>query len=265
MSIQFDPPKGLNQAHLGAFWAGQRSILPMVRSAQPILATNEVFGDQVQWLPPALHLALTNEPECRLQMTSADDQWMCQVQRDRLVVNWRKRSNQYPRFSATWNRFLDVLRAWQNFLIDLKFAPLKSRQWELTYVNRIPKENLWQSPSDWPKMFPGLWGGNFATIEGASLRGCQGQWVWETTDPVVRLYVELKPGRTNENPPQPVLLLSLTARGPVLFNENEGQESVEIEAIRFGMSRGHDLIVTTFDTVASNAAKKVWGRHANRD
>jgi hypothetical protein len=150
-------------------------------------------------------------------------------------------------------------------LIDLKFASLKPRQWELTYVNRIPKENLWQSPSDWPKIFPGLWGGAFATIDGASLRGFQGQWVWETSDPVARLYVEPKPGRTNDNPPQPVLLLSLTARGLVHINESERREDAESEAIKSGMSCGHGLIVTTFDTVASNDAKKAWGRHANSD
>ena len=106
MSLQFDPPKGVNQAHLGAFWATQRNLLPIVRAVQPIVSPNEDFGNRRgQWLPPSLQLALTNEPDCRLQMISSDEQWMCQVQRDRLVINWRKRSEQYPRFSSTWSRF----------------------------------------------------------------------------------------------------------------------------------------------------------------
>ncbi len=264
MSVQFEPPRGLNLAHLGAFWAGQRSTFPVVRSAEPIPSTNEVFGDHVQWLPPALLLALTNAPDCRLQMASSDDQWMCQVQRDRLVVNWRKRNEQYPRFSATWSRFIDAWSDWRKFVSELNLAPPIPRQWELTYVNRIPKDDLWDAPSDWPKIFPGIWGGNFANIEGASLKGLQGQWVWESSNPVARLYVEPKPGRTHDNPSQPVLLLNLTARGLIDINESKDRtnDAGEIEAIKSGMSCGHGLIVSTFDKLASADAKKTWGRHA---
>ncbi len=130
MSAQFDPPKGLNQAHLGAFWVTQKASLPHVRAVQPISTANEVFGDQGQWLPPSLQLELTNEPDCRLQMTSSDEQWMCQVQRNRVVVNWRKRSEQYPRFSTTWCRFQAAWQAWETFLADLEFDSLKPRLWE---------------------------------------------------------------------------------------------------------------------------------------
>ena len=265
--MQFDPPKGLNQAHLGAFWGSQKDDFPLVRAIQPISTTDEVFGNQGQWLPPSLQFALTNEPDCRLQMTSFDDQWMCQVQRDRLVINWRKRSDQYPRFSATWSRFQEAWRVWQAFLAELKFAPLTPRLWELTYVNRITKENLWESPSDWPKVFPGLWGGAFASVDGASLRGFHGQWVWESADPVARIYVEPKPGRSTDKPPQDLLLLSLTARGPV-GPPDAGIQQVEVatsEPMEFGMNCGHALIVSTFDNIASADAKKAWGRHVSLD
>jgi uncharacterized protein (TIGR04255 family) len=266
MSVQFDPPKGLNQAHLGAFWVTQKASLPHVRAIQPISATNEAFGDQGQWLPPSLQLALTNEPDCRLQMTSPDDEWMCQVQRNRLVINWRKRKAQYPRFGATWERFKSVWRDWQAFLVDSGFGPIKPQLWELTYVNRIPKEGLWNSPLDWPGIFPGLWGGAFASVDGAELRGFYGQWVWESTDPVARLYVEPKPGRSIDKPPQDVLLLSLTARGLVDLEGAEAAGGPEvIDAVESGMESGHSLIVLTFDKLASKEAKKVWDRDADTD
>lgn len=267
MSLQFEPPEGLNQAHLGAFWATQRTSLPIVRAVQPIATTIEVFGNQGQWLPPSLQLALTNEPNCRLQMISSDEQWMCQVQRDRLVINWRKRSEQYPRFSSTWGRFQDTWRLWQSFLADLNFPPLTPRLWELTYVNRISKRDLWESPSDWPRLFPGLWGGELVTVDGSGLRGLQGQWVWESTDPVARLYVEQKPARSTDKPPEDVLLLSLTARGPVVPLD-AGVHACDVatsELIESGMNCGHSLIVTRFDRIASNDAKRVWGRHADLD
>lgn len=259
MSVQFDPPKGLSLAHLGAFWDRQKESFPNVRAVQPIATTNETFGSQ--WLPPSLQLALTNEPDCRLQMISSDDQWMCQVQLNRLVINWRKRSEEYPRFDRTWTRFQTTFAAWQEFLNEFEIAPLAPRLWELTYVNRIPKGSLWQEPKDWPKVFPGLWGGSFATVQSASLRGFLGQWVWEQGDPPARLYVEPKPGRTSGEPPQDALLLSLTTRGP-LSPKGSAQESSSVASlIESGIGIGHELIVGTFDRISSNEAKKEWRRH----
>ena len=264
MSVQFDPPRGLNQAHLGAFWVRQKCSLPIVRAMQPITTTNEVFGSQGQWLPPSFELELTNEPECRLQMTSSDDQWMCQVQRNRLVVNWRKRGEEYPRFDSTWDRFNAAWNDWQVFLGELKMAPLRLRLWELTYVNRIPKANLWSQPGDWHKVFPGLWSGSFAVAEGVELRGFQGQWVWESRDPPARLYVEPKPGRSVEEPHEDILLLSLTARGVVGRSGSDPDVGIDTKTdpLESGLNFGHDLIVGTFDRIASDAAKLQWGRHA---
>lgn len=261
MSVQFDPPRELNQAHLGAFWATQRDQLPIVRTTQPIATTNEVFGNQGQWLPPSLQFALTNEPECRLQMTSVDDQWMCQVQRNRVVVNWRKRNAEYPRFGATWLRFSAIWRDWQQFLEVSKLPAPKSRLWELTYVNRIPQNGLWEKQADWPNVLPGLWGGGFASFRDATLRGFHGQWVWETIDPPARLYVEPKPG------PENVLILSLTARGPIAAPQPDAPLDAAASLLQFecGMTCGHDLIVAAFDSISSSEAKKVWKRHADTD
>lgn len=263
MSVQFEPPKGLNQAHLGSFWATQRTSLPRVRAVQPIATTNEDFGGPGQWLPPSLQLALTNEPDCRLQMTSEDDQWMWQLQRNRLVVNWRKRSNAYPRFSATRDRFQAAWVTWSAFLAEMQIPSPKPQLWELTYVNRIPKDKLWASPGDWPSVLPGLWGGAFATVQGAALRGFHGQWVWESIDPRARLYVEPKPGRSTEESNEEVMLLSLTARGPV--DGPNSSVSIAADRIHDGISFGHRFIVETFDRIASDNAKIIWGRNADFD
>ncbi len=264
MSIQFDPPNGLNQAHLGAFWVTQKHELPRVRALQPITASYDDFGGERQWLPPSLQLALTNEPDCRLQMISLDDQWVCQVQRNRLVLNWRKRSEGYPRFSAAWDRFLTAWEAWPAFLVDYQLEGIRSRLWELTYVNRIPNDRLWEKPSDWPNVFPGLWGGGFSVVEGAELRGFQGRWVWESLDPPAHLYVEPNPGRSAEDPLRDVLLLSLTARGVIREDNRTGKPS-QSDLIECAMAFGHDWIVDTFDKITSDSAKKAWGRHVDSE
>jgi len=267
MALRFDPPTGFGQAHLGAYWASRKREFPRVRAVQPISTANESFGGERQWLPPSLQLALTNEPDSRLQMTSSDDQWMLQVQRNRLVINWRKRSKEYPRFEAAWDRFKSSWIDWTKFIHDLNFSPPIPQLWELTYVNRIPQGTLWDTPADWPNVFPGLWGGKLAVVDDAQLCGFHGQWVWEHSSFPARLYVEPKPVRLSGPPPQDVLLLSLTARGiiPPVQSEASVEIGSEMERIESGIRCGHDFIVSTFDKIASIEAKQVWGRHDNID
>lgn len=262
MSVQFDPPTALTVAHLGSFWALQKGTFPNVKAIQPIVSTNEDFGAEGQWVPPSLRLAFSDESQCRLQMTSADGQWMCQIQPDRLVVNWRKKVADYPRFDATLVRFQTAWQALQRFLADEDIAPPQTRLWEVAYVNRIPKGELWQLPGDWPSIFPGFWGGAFAAADGLNLRGLRGQWVWDYASEPARLYVEPSPVRSAENPPAELLMLNLTARGPIRLKDASGGIIASEVAIENGLNLGHDLIVFTFDKCASSRAKEYWKRHA---
>jgi len=261
ISVQFDPPKGINLAYLGAFWYKHQSSMPGVKTTQPIPMANESFGTELPWIPPSLQLALTNEPDCRLQMTCPDDQWMWQVQRNRFVVNWRKRSDDYPRFKETWNQFEETWIKWLNFLEEVKLPLPVPHLWELTYVNRIPRGGLWQNTQDWPTIFPGLWGGEIASLPGTDLRGCHGQWVWESTQPPARLYIEPRPGRSNDAANQEVLLLNLTARGACEPNSDPTNPS--LNKVQAEMEFGHQWIVAAFDKIASGTAKQEWKRNDN--
>jgi uncharacterized protein (TIGR04255 family) len=262
MSVLFDPPDGFTVAHLGRYWGIQKNTFPNVKAIQPIISPNEDFGAEGPWLPPSLRLAFSDEPQCRLQMTTADDQWMCQVQPDRLVMNWRKKVAEYPRFDMTLNRFKEAWQVLHRFLADEGISLPTARLWELTYVNRIPKGELWQSPDDWPAVFPGLWGGRFVAADGLTLRGLRGQWVWDFAPEQARLYVEPSPAKSAEDPRTELLMLSLTSRGPIRLKEESGAIIPGEVAIEDGMNLGHDLIVFTFDTCASSRAKEIWKRHA---
>lgn len=113
-SVQFETPRRLTQAHLGAYWASQREQFPTVHSTQGLAAINEEFAGRRSWLPPSLRLALAEEPDTRAQMTSADKAWVQQVQANRLGVNSRRDEGlpgappHYPRFGGTLERFLEA-------------------------------------------------------------------------------------------------------------------------------------------------------------
>ena len=194
-------------------------------------------------------------------MTSEDEQWMVQAQLDRLVVNWRKKQDAYPRFDATLRRFRSAWDALHEFLNGTGIEAPIPRLWEVTYVNRIPKGDLWESPADWPRVFPGLWSSSFASAPGLSLRGLRGQWVWDSEPERARLYVEPTPARSSESPPKELLIVTLTARGPLQVDAESPENGRDV-VIENGMNLGHDMIVLTFDAIASDLAKEHWKRHA---
>ena len=265
ISVQFETPRGFTQAHLGAYWESQREEFPTVHSTQGLPAINESFAGGRSWLPPSLRLALAEEPDTRVQMTSADKQWVQQVQADRLAVNWRKcddTATPYPRFTKTLKRFWQCWHDLDRFLERVNLTPATPVVWEVVYVNRIPAGSLWRTAADWPGVFPGLWGKPFASIEGASLAGLQGQWVWETASPTARLYVEPKPGRGPGPDFHDLLFVTFTARGPLALPAGAAAGDNSREAAICGaVDLGHRLIVSAFDSLNSAKAKIAWGRN----
>ncbi|WP_425616035.1 TIGR04255 family protein [Anatilimnocola sp. NA78] len=257
MSVQFAPPKGFHLGHFGVLWSLMRGDYTQAKATQPIIPIPDDFGNKGPWLPQTLRLALIDSPECRLQMNSTDERWMCQVQQDRLVVNWRMREGEYPRYDATWVRFKHAWSVLHQLFKEHELEAARPLIWELTYVNRIPAGELWKSPNDWPKVVPGLWRNGVTDIPGARLHGLVGQWVWQADDECARVMVEPKPHKDgpNEN-----LYLHITSRGTFRFTE---QTSDSLERIERGLGIGHSMIVTTFDTIVSSDAKKAWKRHDN--
>jgi hypothetical protein len=48
-----------------------------------------------------------------------------------------------------------------------------------------------------------------------------------------------------------------------MLNPSGASTACSIDGIEAGISSGHDLIVDTFDRIASDTAKKEWGRRAD--
>ncbi len=260
ISIQFDPPKGLNIAHLGAYWNTVRDIYPRVESAHPIPISHELFG-----IPAPFSFVMdTTSPECRLQMASADDEWMCQVQRDRIVINWRKRNADYPRYEQTSERFRSALSGWVNFLRqNFEATTCNARSWEVVYINRV-EDAAWTTSNDWPKIVPGLFATGFEGIPNASLTSLNSQWIWESQSPRVRLYVEQKPFRRTPQGASSAFL-NFIARGPL----GQAPQGIDIydesvwEIISPAIGSGRDMIVNTFHRLISDQARAIWRHHAH--
>lgn len=252
LGAQFKPIPGLRNAHLGVFWDTLGAEWPEVIDAPSLQAQYEQFGDDDPRLPPRLVLGLTSDPAARIQIRSRDRDRMIQVQNGRLHYNWiaTDGNNGYPRYKTVVPAFLDTLSRFERFLTDHKLDEPQLDQWEVTYVNRIPRGTVWDSSSDWVGVFPALLGPASAQPFGI-LENVASAWRFELPPRRGRLHIELQHAYQPGTPPGESLLLKLTARGPIAGSTS---------ALEGGLNVGHDAVVAAFVDVTSEAARRYWGQ-----
>jgi uncharacterized protein (TIGR04255 family) len=189
---------------------------------------------------------------------------MIQLQNGWFVYNWRKtpKCSDYPRYSNVRREFDQALEAYRKCAIEKSWGELRPNLWEVTYINRVEKGALWQSPSDWWRVFPGLVADPFESGIGTP-ESFGGVWAFRIRENLGRLHVELRhqkpsgstgstsaPGQSSE-----VLYLRLTARGP-LASETGWEE------LGSRLDIGRETIVMLFDRISSPQAHAAWGRQS---
>jgi hypothetical protein len=120
----------------------------------------------------------------------------------------------------------------------------------LTYIDSIPKGVLWENPSDWHDVLPGLFS-PLHHVGSVRLESFGGAWQFEIPPQRGRLHVIVNLAAVGDDP-TPVLLLQSTARGPI---SQEGSRS-----FREGLDLGHQAAVDLFLGIISDKAGKAWGR-----
>ena len=249
LGVQFGRIAGFSAAHAGRFWA---QSLPQpwekVREAPRIDDFREHFGPERQLARRGLRLTEGVEPN-RIQLITSDR--MLQVQDSRLIYNWIKTSDsdKYPTYSELLPAFLSHWEAFQRFASESGLGALDPNQWEVTYVNHVPRGALWESPEDWPLIVKDAW---LPPSRVSTMRfdGMQTEWRFVLDKEVGRLRMSLQHGRSEGGKGGEVLSLQLVARGPVDADHE----------LLAGMNEGHRSIVTCFAEMTSERAHAAWGR-----
>lgn len=254
IGVQFARLQAFTGAHVGWFWktvldpSGDTWI--KAKTAARIEDQFERFGADRKWGIQALKLLPGDEPE-RVQILDRSNERMVQIQDSRVVYNWRKGEGAYPSYDDLLPAFEDCYQKFSAFAGSSGLGDLEENQWEVTYVNHIPKGGLWNEPEDWPRIFPRLYVPPASSVV-TGIDAIGGQWQLNLASDAGRLYVSMHHGRTGGPDGPEVLVLQLTARGPV--DANKGQ------ALSGGLSLGHRAIVDTFDAMTSAVAHEAWGR-----
>lgn len=248
LGVQFDPLPGFRNAHLGAFWKSLGPDWPEVIDAPPLPPQFERFGETQTWAQAGARLTLTQGVDLRLQMKNSSKNRMIQVQNGRLHFNWLgHEGGEYPAYSQIRPAFQRTVAEFLEFLESESLDAPTPNQWEVTYLNHIPKGTVWESPSDWADLFPSL------PMPRKSpslvlLESFGGEWHYEIPPHGGRLHVQARHGSTSPGEGAEILLLNLTTRGPV---STWG-------ALEDGLDVGHNALVHAFKELTSSRAHAHW-------
>lgn len=190
-------------------------------------------------------------PEGRLWIRNESRDRLIQVQNGRLHYNWVAQSgSDYPRYHRVRPEFIETLRAFRAFLHEELDQAVIANQWEVTYVNRLPRGTVWSTPEDWVRLFPGQ-AGIPTTLPTLALESFGSSWHYEIPPRQGRLHVEIQ--HRLQDGGDPVLIMKLTARGHA---SGPGESGISAEE---GLELGHEAIVRTFFAMTSPEAHNYWG------
>ncbi len=134
LGIQFEPILRLNPIELGSLWEIWREELPNYREQPPL---PHILESQLS-IPATIQIGIGSPLRRYWFLNDAEDQ-LVQLQNDKLIVNWRKSSNelQYPRYWTIKSNLERKFKEFSEFLEDRALGVIKIDQIEATYVNLI--------------------------------------------------------------------------------------------------------------------------------
>jgi len=252
LSVQFDNLANYSTAHSGWFWKNYLDdSWTSVKEVQRLDDQLELFGNEQQWVLPGKFRRTTSPQAERLHIFRKDNERLIQLQNSRFIYNWKKGESAYPSYHTILPEFKEKFSQYQKFINESGLGGLKLNQWEVTYVNHIGKGELWNSVSDWKKIFPDFIGAT-SSVAILPIESFQGDWKVLIGENQGRLHISLKHAKVASEKAPEVIVLQFTARGPI---NNEDELSLEN-----GLNLGHKSIVETFEAITSKEAHKFWGR-----
>ncbi len=135
LDLAFREVPALGERSAG-FHAALDDAYPKRDESQPVLPPLDEHGNAPQFV-----FAL-GEPPRRAWRISTDDQFVLQFQADRLILNWRKTSDDvaYPTYDALRDRFGEALRLFLAHVVSDETSDFTPTRCEFAYENTLPSD-----------------------------------------------------------------------------------------------------------------------------
>jgi uncharacterized protein (TIGR04255 family) len=205
IGVFFNTPLfGLRAEHIGLLWHMIRDTYPNASQTGPIVAQGEAAQ--------AAFAAAPNEvyPLPRFWFSSADETMLVQLQRNALLLNWRKRDQTYPHYENVKPEFDRVYGIFAEFVREKVRQDFAIEATELSYVNVVEAGDYWSGVNDIARVIP-----SFHPVEivlaDATLAEATHATVW-TAAKDLSLTARVRTGTTTAGK-RPALVFELSARG----------------------------------------------------
>lgn len=247
--VTFRELPGLLTPHLGRLWERYRKEYPKCLEMPPLAHVIELGPPEHQEiaLPETL-------PMTRVWLVHSEETGIIQIQRDRFLHNWKKvrEQDEYPEYSKVIEMFGDRLATFEAFLEEGALGTVHPVQYEMTYVNHIPFDEVWSKLSEIGVVLPDFsWRpGTKRFLPTPELFNWRSSFLLPTS--AGRLHVSARTGRRSTDQ-EPVLVLDLTARG---FPKDASRP-----AMWAWFDLAHEWIVRGFaDITGEQMHKSAWER-----
>lgn len=249
-SVQFDFMEKFISPHIGLLWQRFQPDYPFCEDLPPLTEVVELFNNQDGDNQLKLNDPLPSLP--RVLFINSDATKIVQVQRDRLIYNWRKvdSSSEYPRYHSLVTSFQEHLNRFSSFVAEADLGEIQISQYELTYSNKIPQGEAWKTLEDVGEIFPGFKWQTESSPFILKLKKINWNATFDLPEEFGELYVSLKNTVFDDHP---TLSFELTICGI--------GDDTSLEAMRTWFDAAHKLIVEAFADLTNETIQvNVWKR-----
>ena len=151
LGVQFETIEALHAAQLGSVWQAFRKRFPKSEEHPPLESAFEKFGTKPEKERGVRFEVLTALPTPRLWFLNESGNELVQVQQNRFIRNWRKRtdSDEYPRYRHIRECFRKDFEIFRSLIDREQWGAIEPDQCEVTYVNVIPAARAGRITENW--------------------------------------------------------------------------------------------------------------------
>ena len=256
LSVQFEPLATWRAVHAGLYWGEIKDKYPLSETHPALPSAIErfdgVFPQQTQSINLSMNI-FGDADIARFWFLTQDKTRLIQIQRDRLVINWRKviGNETYPRYSNEIRpRLLEEWTRFSAFTQKQNLGDLKILQCEVTYINDIPQGEGWTTLPEALALFSPWWGrgtdGWLPIPEAVNVAGS-----FRLPDDLGRLHFATQSLLRARDQKQ-VVQFRLAGRGK--------PSGDDVDSIAAWMDLAREWVVRGFSDITSSTAHTLWGR-----
>lgn len=254
LSLQFKALANWKLVDFGLFFDLIKDHYPDTELKPPIGQQTERFdvapGNEVT-------LQLMSEPQMpRCWYIDETGSELIQIQSDRFIFNWRKKSDTdpYPSYETVFEKFREYFAVFEKFVTDRNLGDLVPNQCEVSYINIIRIGGAFRGFGFIDEVLT-TWQNTYTYDFLPRPEITTFAWKYLMSDdngtPFGRLHVKIEPKMHSQTQKQ-ILQISLTARGAPIEPTLKGAEDF--------LEHGHQHIVHAFTALTTEKMHKTWER-----